>query len=199
MVFPNYVAQCKVVSNATFNARYSMEIEIKGSNNQKTAIVFLLNPSSTAKEYVFSPGTILNPLLCNDVDQTTINVLDALCKAEYSKIFLLNLFPYFDSKPRSLEVIYPSATLATNKSYQDNLREIGIVLSANKGSDVFIAWGKDISMNQNLFSKAKIDAIGELVKFGFTKATIKTSKNASFTSVPLTSKQISNAIHGKFF
>ena len=109
------------------------------------------------------------------------------------------LFPYFDSKPSSLDAIYSVAGLATNKSYVDNLSEIDNVLSGNKGSDIFIAWGKDISINQQLFLTAKIDVINKLVSSGFSQAIIKTSRNNGFTPVKLTLNQsINDAIHGRF-
>ena len=199
MNFPNFVTKCNVVGSAINNSRYSLEIDMSGSTKPKTAIIFLLNPSSTAKEFVFYPSVISNPLLCNDVDLTTSNVIDSLHNIGYNKIYLLNLFPYFDSKPSSLDAIYSVAGLATNQSYIDNLREIDNVLSGNKGSDVFIAWGKDISINQQLFLTAKIDVINKLVSSGFSQASIKTSKNNGFTSVKLTLNQsIDDAIHGRF-
>lgn len=199
MNFLPCVNSVSVIGDAAYNARYVLDVTL-GNPSSKTAIVFLLNPSSTAKVRVFCPNQVQNLFNYVDVDMTTNHVLGVMNQHNYQRVYLLNLFPYFDGKPASLDVIFPLAGLASNQSYQTNLRHIKGVLMNNPSSDVYIAWGKDVDIDPKLFAKAKSDVIDELYNANFNSVQIKTGKNSkSFQPVKITrGTVINNAIHGRF-
>lgn len=198
MKFLPCVKSVSVIGDAAYNARYVLDVTL-GNPSSKTAIVFLLNPSSTAKARVFHPNQV--QILSNyvDVDMTTNHVLCVMNQHNYQRVFLLNLFPYFDGKPESLDVVFPLTGLASNQSYQTNLQHIKGVLMNNPSSAVYIAWGKDVHIDQELFKKAKSDVIDELCNANFNSVQIKTGKKSKFQTITITrGTVINNAIHGRF-
>lgn len=202
MVFQNYVTSVSVCGEPTLNARYSLTITFGGSYRRKVAIVILLNPSSSAKCLLFYPNCIRNIGDIKDVDTTTQIVIEKIWNeaANYKKVILLNLFPYFDSKPDSIDSIFPFNTLQFNHSYVMNLKIIQFILRCNKNSDVYIAWGKQVNINAQLFRIAKQDITDILINEGKTNVIIKPGKKSQFQNVQINvASVISNAVHGRFW
>lgn len=113
---PNKVnlSNCQCNGNSQLNDRYSLTLELNQLPSAKNeGILIMKNPSSTAKANVFY-NVAFNNLY--DVDATTNNVIDKLLSNHYTKIIILNLFPYFDSNPRMLNYIYPLSLISTNNS-----------------------------------------------------------------------------------
>ena len=105
MKFLSCVISVSVIGDPVYNARYVLDVT-------------LVNPSSTAKVRVFYPNQVQNLSDYVDVDN---------CQ----RVFLLNLFPYFDGRPASLDVVFPLAggigeqSIISNKSpaYKRSLNE----------------------------------------------------------------------------
>ena len=139
-------SQCVCIGNREYNARYYFHIKIKPTpqNKGNTAIVILKNPSSTARANVFY-GVPFNKL--TDIDATTNNIIIQL-NGYYERIITLNLFPYFDSHPSTLNGIFP--IVKTNKghryindiSYFINFKIINHTIKQNPNANIICAWGR---------------------------------------------------------
>lgn len=204
MIFQFYVGNCYINGNAVLNDRYSLIVDFNTNNNGLNAIVFLLNPSSTGKQNIFYN---VNALEINDVDLTTNAVIDRLHNEignngipKYQTIGILNLFPYFDSKPSSINMIYGNAPLNTIQSYVNNMNEIDRILHAYCSADIYLAWGKDVSVQQNILNNAKQDVVNLLTNHGFTSVFYKSAMNATAFSTATMNNIINlGAIHGKYY
>ena len=104
-----------------FNTTYvdTMSSNCDGSIN-RTAIVILKNPASTCKDHIFF-STSLSDVY--DVDKTTSHIINTLFVngTPYDKIITLNLFPYYDNIPATINSVYKNLLTAPHISYQINL------------------------------------------------------------------------------
>ena len=126
--------------DAQYNVRYSLTLcKQVVQPTGKTAIVILKNPASTCKDYVFF-STSLQDIY--DVDKTTTHIINTLFVngSTYDKIITLNLFPYYDNIPSTINSVYKNLSTAPHISYQTNLTKIASILRNNSGADVFCAW-----------------------------------------------------------
>lgn len=156
------VNNCNCIGSSTLNDRYSLTLDLNKQNIvQKTAIVILKNPSTTAKSNIFYKTTFANLV---DVDRTTSRVINFLYNNtnNYTKIITLNIFPYFSTHPQELNPIYiTNKSLNKNQSYNDNLVEVEKILVANNCiyTDVICAWGH----NSGVYKRAYDDAVTDVI------------------------------------
>lgn len=178
-----------------YNSRYKLDA-VFSQNVGRTAIVIMLNPSSTGKANIFFNVNFSN---LTDVDETTFKVLETLTTnnsisnsvgGSFDRIIILNLYPYFSSNPRDIKKVFRNGI--NNQCYELNMKEISRVINNNQNATIVCAWGKSFARKKETNRIVKI-----LQKNKIQSAYAITSKNAQvFTS--LTLKQIDNkcAFHG---
>lgn len=145
--------------DAQYNVRYSLTLcKQVVQPTGKTAIVILKNPASTCKDYVFF-STSLQDIY--DVDKTTTHIINTLFvnSSTYDKIITLNLFPYYDNIPSTINSVYKNLLTAPHISYQTNLAKIASILKNNSGADIFCAWGQSSGIWGTIYDKAINDVI----------------------------------------
>ena len=149
--------------DAKHNARYSLTLFRQGATSiNRTAIVILKNPASTCKDHIFF-STSLSDVY--DVDKTTSHIINTLFVngTPYDKIITLNLFPYYDNIPATINSVYKNLLTAPHISYQTNLTKIASILQNNSGADVFCAWGQSSGISDVIYNKAIVDVVGILL------------------------------------
>ena len=138
----NNIINVKIVGSKRNNSRYLLDI-LLNNEPSKTAIVLLLNPSSTGREHIFF-GVPWN--MVNDVDATTKNVISILLRNNsldqncftFDRLIVLNLFSYYSSKPRELGPIYFKRKPCC---FHENIKTISKTIKNTKGEQIFIGWG----------------------------------------------------------
>ena len=150
--------------DAKYNARYSLTLFRQGATSiNRTAIVILKNPASTCKDHVFFSTSLKDVY---DVDKTTSHIINTLFAnaTPYDKIITLNLFPYYDNIPVTINSVYKNLSTAPHISYQTNLTKIVSILQNNSGADVFCAWGGCSKIKTSIYHCAIRDIYAVLQK-----------------------------------
>lgn len=126
----------KINQNIKTNCRYSLEIPIipQGKKDNGTVCVILKNPSQA------------NLTQC---DITVRKVCNAASYNNYSKVIILNLFPYYSKKPVGLKPFFSSGNYAAEMSKN----AIEIQKFCTESVDTVFAWG------QLKFSKSLYDRV----------------------------------------
>lgn len=158
--------ECDCLSDSAKNSRYVLEISLEQNFiADKTAIVILMNPSSSAKARIFCNSKFDE---LEDIDRTTNNVLKALYNGvvvegkkeiqKYSKVIFCNLFPYMTPNSKDLNVIYGD----NNGNYLNiaemckNFLIMKHTIIDTADADVLCGWGRasDKGVKQSTFDPA---------------------------------------------
>lgn len=157
---------CECLSDSAKNSRYTLQIALNQYfASEKTAIVLLLNPSSTARAHVFCNAEFER---IEDVDRTTNNVLRVLYNGvnvegranaqKYSKVIFCNLFPYMTPNTKDLNVIYGNGggDYLNMAEMCKNFLIMEHTIKDNPDADVFCGWGRatDKGIKQSTFDPA---------------------------------------------
>lgn len=126
--------------------RYYLELEINNSQDNKTLVVLMLNPSNTFPEMNGKKST---------VDGTVKNAVRIAYKAGYSKVIILNSFNYIDGNSIT-------AIKSANQTSNDiNTKIILNVLTEHK--DLMIAWGTKVRQkDKNIILSSIWDIVTDL-------------------------------------
>ena len=155
-------------------------------NNEptNTAIVLLLNPSSTGREHVFFsvPWDMVN-----DVDATTKNVISILFRNNsldqncftFDRLIILNLFSYYSSKPRELGPVYFKRKPCC---FYKNIKTISKTIKNTKGEQIFIGWGNIDAIWQLKVVNKVLDI---LLKNNKSNVQMQTKHSKSFKPTPI--------------
>lgn len=101
--------------------RYSMFVPFKNSTNENCALVIMRNPSSADQ---------------SKSDKTINNVL-RFCKSNYSGVYIVNLYPYYETDSTKLKDFIESCSYEVKM--QQNYDAIDKIL--DKVDDAIVAWG----------------------------------------------------------
>ena len=144
------ITQAKCFGLPSWNSRFYLDLTF--DSGSETAVVIMMNPSSTAKQYVFSHVPLKET---QDVDATTRNVIKRLSLngidfatslgktpgMKFSRIIFLNLIPYYSSKTYELNKIYFDR-VHSHESYSLNLTIIGQIFGQFPTAHYFCGWTK---------------------------------------------------------
>ena len=165
------------------NSRFLLDLSFKKeATDEKTAVVIMMNPSSTAKANVFYHVPLLE---INDVDDTTRKVIKTLAcnqikydksikrkpPTQFDRIVFLNLIPYYCSQPYELKPIYLDSS---DSSYYLNYQTIDKIMKELPEATYFCAW-----LKRNYLSFAEEDIKKLMIKNGILNNTFcfDTAKN----------------------
>lgn len=131
--------------------RYYLELEINNSQDNKTLVVLMLNPSNTFPEMNGKKST---------VDGTVKNAVRIAYKAGYSKVIILNSFNYIDGNSIT-------AIKSANQTSNDiNTKIILNVLTEHK--DLMIAWGTKVCQkDKNIILSSIWDIVTDLKIYAY--------------------------------
>lgn len=113
--------------------RYLLEIPLN-SNKSKSVLVILKNPSKASKTK----------------SDYTINKVIKFCKQEnYSKIYIMNLFPYYSTNPQNVRTFINNTNL-----YKTSMENNSNVLkrTLNNVDDVIVSWGTNTIGNKKIYT-----------------------------------------------
>lgn len=113
------------------NVRFLLTIDTK-SPMQRTILVIMKNPSQATE---------------SNSDKTINNVITNLC-AQYSRIYIMNLFPYYSTKANGLLSFLEDADHENILMINDGL----ISIYAAQSDDILLGWGTNtIGMKQKTY------------------------------------------------
>lgn len=141
------------VGASSLNSRFLLELSFSKTNEQ-TAVVILMNPSSTAKETVFYDLPLAN---ITDIDSTTYHIIDVLINKrikldeenhKFDKLVILNLFPYYSANPKDLGAIISQNKCRTALLLNELI--ISNTINQYKNSYFFCGWGKNPAIKSEI-------------------------------------------------
>ena len=201
------LSSASCVGSNIYNDRYSLTIPLVNNKNEdknedKTVIVIMKNPASTARQNVFYKVGFSN---ITDVDKTTTKLINYLFSLNrYKTIITVNLFPYYSANPQDLNAIYGISTkkryqINKSTSYQNNMAEIERIFAANANAnvDVICAWGNKSNMSKVILDNAIQDIITMINNY-FNKNVYqftKSGRNVYLTTIPLPITNIFYPLH----
>ena len=124
--------------------RYYLEFEIINPQGNKGNLVsIMMNPSSET-----------NPNNNNKIDSTVTNVIRMAYVSGYSKVIVLNSFPYINGNgTESLEKNSNSKDSQENKLNKDFINNFLKANVNNQDIDILLAWGENIKNTVEDYSK----------------------------------------------
>ena len=150
----------KINQNTNTNCRYSLEIPIipQGKKDKGTVCVILKNPSQA------------NATQC---DVTVSKVCNAASFNHYSKVIILNLFPFYSTNPAGLKPFFSSSTYATEMG----TNETEIKKYCTESMDTVFAWGQ-LKFKKKLYNSVIENTIALVKGKTFYVKCIKCIQNA---------------------
>lgn len=155
----------KINQNTNANCRYSLEIPIipQGKKDNGTVCVILKNPSKA------------NLTQC---DITVCRVCNAASYNDYSKVIVLNLFPYYSTESVGLKSFFSSGNYADEM----NKNETEIQKFCTKSVDTVFAWGQ-LKFSKSLYDSVIQNTIPLVNGKTFYVKCIKCNKNVCSKSI----------------
>lgn len=124
-IYKSYVdtKNIKITEDTKNNLRNLLEVPIKNASN-KSVLVILKNPSKATK---------------NESDYTVNKVIEYCKRKDYNKIYIMNLFPYYSTKPKGVKKFINS-----NNYTQFMAKNLSVLKNTiTNVDDVIEAWGTD--------------------------------------------------------
>lgn len=132
--YKEYIDIKNIVIDASNSFRYLLTVPYLDNKSDRSALVIMKNPSKADKT----------------ISDHTINNVLKFCEGKYSKVYFMNLFPFYSTDPLGVKEFIKS------KDFEKIMKKNDEVLKAtiHECDDVIVAWGRDSIGNKEAYLKA---------------------------------------------